>query len=529
MKGCWHKFFVVILTSGFLLLSLAACTSKDSTPPSTSLTTLATTDPSQATEPMITSETTRVTAQDIPYAAHYIPTGRRRVDILFPQTEVIRSLDALYRYYDTNKFTFFLNNFAEAASVYNVAFFEENVLLVTTLFEGSGSIRHSVTRVYTQDDQLHLAIDRLVPEADMIMTEATWHIITEVPQKSLDGRQIDVQVNDRRCDISEMRIYTRPQLTSGGHTSVFYEAVLSEVTYDPATGKKSEKQYNPDFRALTGDFPVLTAGDVIGTGDYIPQPNSSTLWDAEFNVLDQPKSLTAAKLYAYGPGTYYVGYHDTVSTDYVPIAQMYNNRTAMLLATLIVPESTAGMAGQWSALGGFGWVNVTGVSVETRVDGKMTSVKADADSIVKLMARLRSTPAATVRAIESLPVAAQVITLQGSNGNLAQIAWSGESMTLDLGGKRFAVDAPPWLFGMLTRSVLGSLLISQPEAEAVATRDLARRSEMTGGQFSLISAQITHEDNYGYGWDLVYRTATGQLRSSIIGDFINGIDERNAP
>jgi hypothetical protein len=365
-------------------------------------------------------------------------------------------------------------------------------------------------------------VDALMP-SELISVEATWHIITEVPQKSLAGRQIDVQVRDINCDESDMRQYNTPQLTSGGHTIELYQAILSEVTYDAATGKKSENQYHPDFEASNGEFPKLIVGDVINTSDYWRQNDAITIWDQDFNVLAQPKTLSAAMLYELGPGTYYAGYNATIMTDFNPIVDEYNCLTAMLLVTRIVPDTTSGMAGQLASLGTFDWTDVTDVSLDTQVDGHMETTYADQDGIVRLMARLCTTPAVTVRTLDGMPGTAQVITLQGTTGMLARICWSGEFMTLDTGGKRYTVDEPHWLFGELWRSALGNLLISQPEAAALAARDLAGRPKMTGGTFSLVPALITYEEYYG--WDLVYDTAIGQLCVFIVGDFLMSIFE----
>jgi hypothetical protein len=177
----------------FHISSLAACATVRSSTTTEKWSTQTLAETVQATEMPKTA------AEDISFAAQYIRTGGWDDSIEYPQTVAIRSLEDLFDYYDANKNTYNLSGFADAISVYDATFFDENALALTVLLEPSGSIRHRVTDVCVQDDTLYLHIDRLLPEAQTC-DMALWHIITEVPQQSLEGRQIDLQISDVQCD-----------------------------------------------------------------------------------------------------------------------------------------------------------------------------------------------------------------------------------------------------------------------------------------------------------------------------------------
>ncbi len=74
----------------------------------------------------------------------------------------------------------------EVASKYDEAFFEDNVLLLIYVGEGSGSIRHKINEIQVEDGKLSVFIDRIVPEVgtcDM----AGWLITVELESSVTSG------------------------------------------------------------------------------------------------------------------------------------------------------------------------------------------------------------------------------------------------------------------------------------------------------------------------------------------------------
>lgn len=152
---------------------------------------------------------------DVPFRAQYIRTDGGWDGAGFPAVHIIRSVEELTAYYEANKETFYLGRnenpasdstigFLDACDKYDEAFFESKYLLFVLLEEGSGSIRHKVTRVQQlPGNQLSVNIDTITPE---IGTEdmAQWHIILELDKAPEEVRESDVQVylNGRLADTS---------------------------------------------------------------------------------------------------------------------------------------------------------------------------------------------------------------------------------------------------------------------------------------------------------------------------------------
>ena len=72
----------------------------------------------------------------------YVRTGLRSDEYDGGEIAAIRALADLYQYYNCyndNKYNYGLSgSFADAEGVYDAAFFEENALVVTTLYEPNG-------------------------------------------------------------------------------------------------------------------------------------------------------------------------------------------------------------------------------------------------------------------------------------------------------------------------------------------------------------------------------------------------------
>ncbi len=130
------------------------------------------------------------------FSAQYIRTDGYHEDVHYPIVKIIRSVDELNAYYEANKDKYSLERrsgtiysdsttgFLDACDKYDEEYFEDQILLMVLLEEGSGSIRHEVKRVGVDAGKLVVEIDTIVPEVgtcDM----AEWHILIE-PEAGVD-------------------------------------------------------------------------------------------------------------------------------------------------------------------------------------------------------------------------------------------------------------------------------------------------------------------------------------------------------
>ena len=138
----------------------------------------------------------------IRYRAQYIRTNGYQDGVSYPIVTLIDSADALQRYYEANRELYDFSHretvyadtsvgFVDAIANYDNAWFETHQLLLVLLEEGSGSVRHTVTKV-TARPEASVMIDRLIPEvgtADM----AEWHILIETDRAFVAGVEIAVR------------------------------------------------------------------------------------------------------------------------------------------------------------------------------------------------------------------------------------------------------------------------------------------------------------------------------------------------
>ena len=132
----------------------------------------------------------------VDFVPQYIRTNGYHEDIEYPVVKIIRSVDELNAYYNENKEWYDLerNNkvysdttigFLDACDKYDEAYFEDQILVMVLLEEGSGSIRHNVDNIKLgSDGKIYISIRRDVPEVgtdDM----AEWHILIE-PEKDIN-------------------------------------------------------------------------------------------------------------------------------------------------------------------------------------------------------------------------------------------------------------------------------------------------------------------------------------------------------
>ncbi len=136
------------------------------------------------------------------FSAKYIRTNGWHDGVSYPVVTLIDSAEALRRYYEENREKYDFSHketvyadttvgFVDAIEGYDAAWFETHQLLLVLLEEGSGSVRHAVTKV-TARPAASVMIDRLIPEVgtdDM----AEWHILIETDRVFNAGEKIAVR------------------------------------------------------------------------------------------------------------------------------------------------------------------------------------------------------------------------------------------------------------------------------------------------------------------------------------------------
>ena len=178
--------------------------------------------------------------KDCPFEARYVRTNGTDDNVKYPRITLIRSVKELKDYYEYNKTTYHLedkfypeseNNassdssidFVTACEKYDEVYFENNILILALLEEGSGSIRHDVKKIsfVSEDDEQYLKIDidRKIPEAytdDM----AEWHIFIET------SKEYDV--------ISEnnVRLYIDGVYKTGNTRTVEYTENYANISFE---------------------------------------------------------------------------------------------------------------------------------------------------------------------------------------------------------------------------------------------------------------------------------------------------------
>ncbi|MBR3807212.1 MAG: hypothetical protein IKJ15_02420 [Lachnospiraceae bacterium] len=144
-------------------------------------------------------------ADPVNYDVQYVRTNAYHEGTEYPDTKIIRSVDELNAYYNANKGKFDLERhdkvysdttigFLDACDKYDETYFENHILVMVLLEEGSGSNRHEVDGVKASSDgKLYVDISSIVPEVgtcDM----AQWHILVELDADIKVESESDVEV-----------------------------------------------------------------------------------------------------------------------------------------------------------------------------------------------------------------------------------------------------------------------------------------------------------------------------------------------
>lgn len=141
----------------------------------------------------------------VSFIPRYIRTDGYMEEVEYPSVKIIRSVNELNEYYNANKDKYDLerkaevysdttNGFLDACDRYDEAYFENQILVMVLVEEGSGSVRHNVDSVKVGwDDKLYISICSIVPEegtCDM----ALWHILIETEEGLDVANEEDVVV-----------------------------------------------------------------------------------------------------------------------------------------------------------------------------------------------------------------------------------------------------------------------------------------------------------------------------------------------
>ena len=163
-----------------------------------------------------------LTGVSIEYSSQRIRTDAMGAGIISPGVKIIRSVEELNAYYDANKSSYSLEGFLGACDKYDEAYFENQILVMVVLEEGSGSISHKVTNVgvigIDEAKKMTIEIDRIIPEigtCDM----ACWHILIEPEAEIMveDEEDIYVTLQDKRRYLD----YEKNRINSGNSCNDF--------------------------------------------------------------------------------------------------------------------------------------------------------------------------------------------------------------------------------------------------------------------------------------------------------------------
>ena len=134
--------------------------------------------------------------RDAFFDVQYIRTNGYREEMEYPMVKIIRSRDELNAYYEEYKDDYYLERkeqvfadttigFLDACDRYNEEYFKDQILILVLLEEGSGSIRHEVSKVRVKEKKgertVNISINTRVPETvtdDM----AQWHLLIELEE-----------------------------------------------------------------------------------------------------------------------------------------------------------------------------------------------------------------------------------------------------------------------------------------------------------------------------------------------------------
>ena len=112
----------------------------------------------------------------VDFDAQYIRAGSKKELSAYPAVKIIRSANEMSRYLKNE--THMSEELVSACEKYNADYFNKQILIIVLLEEGSGSVRHEVEKVGSDNTHAVIQIKSIAPEVgtcDM----AWWHILIE--------------------------------------------------------------------------------------------------------------------------------------------------------------------------------------------------------------------------------------------------------------------------------------------------------------------------------------------------------------
>jgi hypothetical protein len=130
----------------------------------------------------VTNNDTKENSGEINFDAHYIRTNPMLPAEKYPSVIVVSSKAELEQYYieryDVSAYPYLeqSSELKDTVAIYSESYFQDKILVIVVLEEGSGGIRHNIEKIEADGS---IVISRIVPEmgtADM----AEWNIIIEL-------------------------------------------------------------------------------------------------------------------------------------------------------------------------------------------------------------------------------------------------------------------------------------------------------------------------------------------------------------
>lgn len=195
---------ITVVISITALLALFGCKSESAQPNETGAVILPATGGTANLQPTAPVDNTEPRPK---FAVQYIRTDGCMQDREYPIITIIKSRAELEAYYEANKAKYELERkahisatpsfgFMDIADKYTDGYFNDNLIVLVTLEEPSGSISHKVKDISNDNEKMNVAIERTVPEVgttDM----AQWHIIIELIKADYHDQTINVTLNQK--------------------------------------------------------------------------------------------------------------------------------------------------------------------------------------------------------------------------------------------------------------------------------------------------------------------------------------------
>lgn len=260
------------------------------------------------------------------YTVQYIRTDGGDTDTVFPSVAVIESVEQLQAYYERNREIFNLERrdkvyaddsigFLDACDSYTEAFFQEHYLILYRVEEGSGSVRHKVSKVeQTENGKLLIQVDPIIPEVgtcDM----AQWHIILEMERHGAVPAAEDIEFPvppDCAEEPVAGTVYTKPPALTVVSSDGSIQAERSTYSwfYTDESGKGNGICVDalPPLECRDYVTPFYASGEVKLLFEEMPDSVAVRCWSDQYwnssNAKESQVTLEGGVLLTLNPGGY---------------------------------------------------------------------------------------------------------------------------------------------------------------------------------------------------------------------------------